>query len=231
MSARAPETINHNIATIQGEISKLAAQAQMDTVPSPTLIAVSKRQPEARIEDALAAGQRVFGENKVQEAETHWAARRGNWADLELHLIGPLQTNKVNKAMALFDVIQTVDRTKLADKIKTAADREGRCPRLFIQVNTGAEPQKAGVPVEHLADLVNHIRALDLPLEGLMCIPPADDDAALHFALLKKLAKRYGLSGLSMGMSSDYALASVMGATHIRVGTALFGPREDQDSP
>ena len=196
--------------------------------PDVHLIAVSKRQSDTRIEAALAAGQRLFGENRVQEAEAHWQARRAGVAGLQLHLIGPLQTNKAEEAVALFDVIETLDRPKLLKALVKAVEKTGvHPPDLMIQVNTGDEPQKGGVSVDGLADLLVAARA-SWPgkVTGLMCIPPVDEPAGPHFALLKKLADRHGLASVSMGMSGDYALAARLGATHVRVGTALFGPRE-----
>ena len=196
--------------------------------PDVHLIAVSKRQSDTRIEAALAAGQRLFGENRVQEAEAHWQARRAGVAGLQLHLIGPLQTNKAEEAVALFDVIETLDRPKLLKALVKAVEKTGvHPPDLMIQVNTGDEPQKGGVSVDGLADLLVAARA-SWPgkVTGLMCIPPVDEPAGPHFALLKKLADRHGLASVSMGMSGDYALAARLGATYVRVGTALFGPRE-----
>jgi len=194
---------------------------------SVTLVAVSKVQPEDRVEAVLAAGHRVFGENRVQEADERWTPRRARFDDLELHLVGPLQTNKVAKAVELFDAIQTVDRPKLARKLAEAAEARGACPRLFVQVNTGEEPQKAGVAPAELDAFVEECRGpLELPVEGLMCIPPVDEEASLHFALLARLAERNGLSGLSMGMSADFETAVAFGATHVRVGSALFGERD-----
>lgn len=193
--------------------------------PPPVLIAVSKSQPEGAIAAMLATGQRVFGENRVQEAKAHWEGKRRDYPDLELHLIGPLQTNKTEDAVRLFDVIQTLDRPKLADALAAAIARVGRTPRLMIQVNTGEEPQKAGVAPDELEGLITYARTRGLAPEGLMCIPPADEPAGPHFALLAKLARAHGLSAVSMGMSGDYALAARYGATHVRVGTALFGAR------
>ena len=190
------------------------------------LVAVAKRQPEARVEAALAVGQRLFGENYVQEAARRWSARRENLPDLRLHLVGPLQTNKAKDAVALFDVVQTLDRPKLAHALARAAESAGRCPELLIEVNTGEEVQKAGVPPGELEPLLRLARdELRLPVVGLMCIPPADEQPALHFALLRKLAERHGLPELSMGMSDDYEVAAAFGATLVRVGTAVFGPR------
>ncbi|WP_084396313.1 YggS family pyridoxal phosphate-dependent enzyme [Henriciella aquimarina] len=191
------------------------------------LIAVSKRQPDARIEEALACGHRVFGENRVQEAEAHWADRR-DIEGLKLHLIGPLQSNKSEEAVALFDVIQTVDRAKIVKTLSAAAQKLGRFPDLFIQVNTGEEPQKSGVVPAELAELVAFTReTYPGRLVGLMCIPPVDEPAGPHFALLAKLAEENGLESLSMGMSSDFELGARFGATHVRVGSAFFGERED----
>lgn len=213
-----------NVAAVRGQIEKTCKYAMVDTA-NPTLIAVSKRQPQEKIDAAVAAGHRVFGENRVQEAQDHWANKDGI-DGLELHLIGSLQTNKAADAVALFDVIQVVDREKLARALAREMDKQDKRPDLFIQVNTGEEPQKGGVMPDDLPALVAVCAELDLPVIGLMCIPPASDDPTLHFALLKKLAGRYGLEKLSMGMSSDYDRAAAMGASHIRVGTALFGERE-----
>ena len=193
-----------------------------------TLVAASKRQPDDRIDAALAAGQRVFGENRVQEAGTRWAARRDSYPDLELRLIGPLQTNKAEDAVQLFDVIETLDREKLLKALIKAVDKTGALPPdLLIQVNTGEEPQKGGVSPSALADLVSLSReTYSGKIAGLMCIPPAAEPAGPHFALLKKLADAHELEVVSMGMSGDYALAARLGATHVRVGTAFFGARD-----
>ncbi|MEO1642954.1 MAG: YggS family pyridoxal phosphate-dependent enzyme [Pseudomonadota bacterium] len=212
-----PETIAEARARILSEIGA-----------DVTLVAASKRQPDERIEAALAAGQRVFGENRVQEAAERWGARRGVVVGLELRLIGPLQTNKAEDAVALFDVIETLDREKLLRALVKAVAKTGVSPPdLFLQVNAGDEPQKGGVSVEGLPALLEAARA-EWPgrVVGLMCIPPADEPAGPHFALLKKLADRHGLAQVSMGMSGDYALAARLGATHVRVGTAFFGARE-----
>lgn len=196
--------------------------------PPPVLVAVSKKQPDARIEAALEAGQRVFGENRVQEAETRWAARRADWPDLELRLVGALQSNKAEAAVKLFDVIETLDRPKLARALASAMEKTGRRPRLYIQVNTGEEPQKAGVAPDGLGELLELARSeCGLAVEGLMCIPPIDEPAAPHFVLLARLAREHGLEKLSMGMSGDYKLAAGLGATSVRIGTALFGPRPE----
>jgi pyridoxal phosphate enzyme (YggS family) len=189
------------------------------------LVAVSKQQPEERIAAVLAEGQRLFGENRVQEAAGRWPGYRERFPGIELHLIGPLQTNKARQAMALFDVIHSVDRDKLAETLARLADETGRCPRLMVQVNTGAEPQKAGVLPEAVDALVARIRALDLPLAGLMCIPPDGEDPVPHFRLLAGIATRNGLAELSMGMSGDFEAAIAEGATLVRVGSAIFGAR------
>ena len=194
------------------------------------LVAVTKTQPDEALDAALSAGQRVFGENRVQEAQAHWASRR-DAAGLELRLIGPLQTNKVADAVALFDVIETVDRPKLVEALATEIARTGRAVRVLVQVNTGAEPQKAGVLPEEADALIATARAAGLTVEGLMCIPPADEAPGLHFALLRKIARRNGLDGLSMGMSGDYETAIRFGATHVRVGSALFGERNRVETP
>lgn len=203
----------------------LAALAEAAS-PAPELIAVSKSQPDEAIDAMLAAGQRVFGENRVQEAQRHWGARRDVVPDLELHLIGPLQSNKAADAVALFDVIHTLDREKLAGALAAAMEKTGRRPRLLIQVNTGEEAQKAGVAPSGLGALLRHAgEVCGLDVSGLMCIPPVDEPAGPHFALLAKLAREHGLGWLSMGMSGDYELAARYGATHVRVGSALFGER------
>ncbi len=192
-----------------------------------TLIAVSKVQPDARVALVLDHGQRVFGENKVQEASGKWPGFREHYSDVDLHLIGPLQTNKVKPALMLFDAIHTVDRPKLARKLSVEIQALGRAPQLFVQVNTGEEPQKSGVLPADLDGFISQCRnEFDLPIAGLMVIPPIDEEPSLHFALLAKMAKRNGLAGLSMGMSSDFESAIALGATHIRVGSAIFGARQ-----
>jgi pyridoxal phosphate enzyme (YggS family) len=192
---------------------------------SVTLIAVSKQQPDARVEEVLRDGHRVFGENRVQEAAGKWPGFRDRFAGIELHLIGPLQTNKARQAMELCDAIHSVDRPKLAATLARLAQELGSCPQLFIQVNTGEEPQKAGIAPGDADAFVAECRAMDLPVQGLMCIPPVDEEPALHFALLAKIAARNGLPGLSMGMSDDFEKAVMQGATHVRVGSAIFGAR------
>ncbi len=196
-----------------------------------TLTAVSKTQPPEAIDEALAAGQRVFGENRVQEAQGRWNCRRDGIAGLELRLIGPLQSNKAADAVALFDVIETLDRPKLADALAAAGARAGKPVRVLIQVNTGAEPQKAGVLPDETPGLIGYARAAGLIVEGLMCIPPADEAPGPHFALLRKIARRNGLETLSMGMSGDYETAIRFGATHVRVGSSLFGERKGPEMP
>ena len=193
---------------------------------SVSLIAVSKKQPEARVEAILQEGHRVFGENRVQEAAAKWPGFRERFEDIELHLIGPLQTNKARQAMELAQAIHSVDRPKLARTLARLAQEMGTCPDLFIQVNTGEEPQKAGVLPAETDEFVAECRSLDLPVAGLMCIPPVDEEPSLHFALLAKIAARNGLSGLSMGMSGDFEKAVMQGATHVRVGSAIFGERD-----
>ena len=194
-------------------------------VGSTKLIAVSKVQPNERVESVLKEGHRIFGENKVQEAAGKWPDFRSRYDGIELHLIGPLQTNKTRQAMELFDVIQTVDRSKLANSIARIATEIGRCPDLYVQVNTGEEPQKAGISPAEADDFIAECMALQLPIVGLMCIPPADEEPSLHFALLAKIAARNDLAELSMGMSSDFETAIAQGATSVRVGSAIFGDR------
>ncbi|MFX0545008.1 YggS family pyridoxal phosphate-dependent enzyme [Roseovarius sp. S1116L3] len=190
------------------------------------LIAVSKMQPNERVEAVLREGHRVFGENRVQEAAGKWPGFRENYEGIDLHLIGPLQSNKVRQTFELFQTIHSVDRPKLAKTIARIADEEGHCPDVFLQVNTGEEDQKAGVAPAEADKFIAECRALDLPVKGLMCIPPADEEPSLHFALLAKIAKRNDLTGLSMGMSGDFESAIAQGATHIRVGSAIFGERD-----
>ena len=193
------------------------------------LVAVSKVQPIERVIAALDEGHRLFGENRVQEAAGKWPELRERYDGVELHLLGPLQTNKVNQALELFDAIQSVDRPKLARKLADAVQARGAAPTLFIQVNTGEEPQKAGALPAEADAFIAECRSMDLPIAGLMTIPPVDEEPALHFALLKKIAERNGLSELSMGMSGDYETAVRMGATCVRVGSAVFGARDYGD--
>ncbi|OYU78399.1 MAG: YggS family pyridoxal phosphate-dependent enzyme [Alphaproteobacteria bacterium PA3] len=216
--------INQRIAEIADRI-KQAAQAVGRPADSVTLVAVSKVQPEDRIDAALAEGLRVYGENRVQEAQGRWAARRAIYPELKLHLIGPLQSNKAEDAVNLFDVIETVDRPKLVETLAKLAGAGHKLPKLLVQVNTGEEEQKAGVAPRDLPALLDLCAAHQLPIEGLMCIPPEDEEPAMHFALLAKLGQRHGLGMLSMGMSGDFETAIKFGATHVRVGSALFGER------
>ena len=206
-------------------LSKATAQADRNEAET-TLIAVSKQQPEARIENSLASGQRVFGENRVQEAFRRWQPRKPNYPDLELHLIGPLQSNKAADAVALFDVIHTVDRPKIALALAREMTLARRHLPCFVQVNTGEEDQKAGILPKELDTFLSFCRnETGLQIVGLMCIPPIDEEPALHFALMKTLADKHDLSQLSMGMSADFETAILFGATHIRVGSAFFGTR------
>jgi pyridoxal phosphate enzyme (YggS family) len=191
-----------------------------------SLGAVSKLQPLDRTKAALGAGQRVFGENRVQEAEAKWPGLRARFPGVELHLVGPLQSNKLARALALFDAIHSLDRDSLARKLAQAVQARGACPTLFVQVNTGLEPQKAGIDPDRLDALLAACRgSYGLPVFGLMAIPPAEADPVPHFELLAALAARHGLAGLSMGMSGDFEAAIACGATHVRIGSALFGER------
>ena len=210
---------------IKARIAK-ACQAAGRNADSVTLIAVSKVQPNARVEAVLDEGHRVFGENRVQEAAAKWPDFRETYDGIDLHLIGPLQTNKARQAMELFQAIHSVDRPKVAQTIARLAQELGGCTDIFLQINTGEEPQKVGVMPAEADAFVTDARALDLPVRGLMCIPPVDEEPSLHFALLAKIAARNGLAGLSMGMSGDFESAIALGATHIRVGSAIFGERE-----
>ncbi|ABG29784.1 YggS family pyridoxal phosphate-dependent enzyme [Roseobacter denitrificans] len=213
-----------SLSDISQRIEKAVAQAGRDR-GSVKLIAVSKVQPNERVEAVLKEGHRCFGENRVQEAAGKWPAFRDDHDGVDLHLIGPLQTNKARQAFDLFQSIHTLDRPKLAKTCARLAQEIGHCPELFVQVNTGEEPQKAGVAPSDADAFIAECRALDLPVRGLMCIPPIDEEASLHFALLAKIAERNGLAGLSMGMSDDFEKAISFGATHIRVGSAIFGAR------
>lgn len=216
--------ITANITDVRTRIA--TARASGDAV-IPALVAVSKRQPDDRIEAALASGHRLFGENRVQEAQQRWQHRRESYPDLTLHLIGPLQTNKAAEAVALFDVIEVVDRPKLARILGQEMDQQGRHLPCYVQVNTGEEAQKSGVLPEQADAFIAQCRAeFGLNIIGLMCIPPQDEEPAMHFALLRTIAQRNGLSHLSMGMSSDYEEAVAFGATSVRVGSAIFGARD-----
>lgn len=196
------------------------------SIGSVKLVAVSKVQPLERVRDVLNDGYRIFGENKVQEAAGKWPALRDEFGPVELHLLGPLQSNKTRQAMELFDVIHSVDRPKLAKAIARIASETGKCPQLFIQVNTGNETQKAGIAPDQIDTFVAECRSLDLPIIGLMCIPPASEDPRIHFQMLADMAKRNDLSELSMGMSGDFEDAIDCGATYVRVGSAIFGARD-----
>ena len=212
------------LTDITTRIAKSAADADRDAADV-TLIAVSKVQPNERVDAVLQEGHRCFGENRVQEAAGKWPDFRERYDGIDLHLIGPLQSNKARQAFELFDVIHTLDRPKLAKTFARLAQELGHCPPLFVQVNTGEEPQKAGIAPSETDSFVKECQALDLPIQGLMCIPPVDETPSLHFALLRKIADRNGLSQLSMGMSDDFDQAMAFGATRSRVGSARFGGR------
>jgi PLP dependent protein len=215
-----------NLAAVRGRI-EAAARAAGRTPDSVSLVAVSKTHPAAAVREALAAGHRLFGENRVQEAQAKYPALREEFPDLVLHLIGPLQTNKVRDAVAICDVIETVDRPRIAEALAREMERSGRRLPCLIEVNTGEEPQKSGVLPATADNFIIECRdRLGLLIEGLMCIPPLDEEPALHFALLREIARRTGLSVLSMGMSADFEKAIRFGATHVRIGTAVFGARE-----
>ncbi len=217
--------IQKNITDIQTIIDKYATASNRSPA-SIHLMAVSKRQPVEAIQEALDGGHRLFGENKVQEAQTHWSSHRTHYQDLKLHLIGPLQTNKANDAVELFDVIETIDRPKLIKAVTKEAVKQNKPIECYIQVNTGEEPQKSGVLPQDLPMLIECARDAKLNITGLMCIPPTNEPAAIHFAFLAKLANEHNLPNLSMGMSGDFEKAIPLGATHIRVGTAIFGVRD-----
>lgn len=210
------------------EIKKLINKAEVNSsgpIGRVKLIAVSKVQPNDRIESVLDQGHRVFGENRIQEAQSKWPAFKAQYEDVELHIIGPLQTNKTRAAMEIADSIHTLDRPKLARNMARLAQELGKCPELFVQVNTGEEQQKSGVLPKETEAFVKECLDMDLPVKGLMCIPPVDEEASLHFALLKNISENCGLRYLSMGMSADFEKAISFGATHIRVGSAIFGER------
>lgn len=205
----------------------VTAAGQAGRAPSEvTLVAVSKTFPPESILPVLRAGQRVFGENRVQEAKAKWPGLKALYPDVELHLIGPLQSNKAGEAVELFDVIETVDRPKIAQALAQEIARQGRSPQLFVQVNTGAEPQKAGVLPDEADQFLAECKSLRLKISGLMCIPPAEEEPAMHFALLEKIARRNRLEIISMGMSADFETAIKFGATHVRLGSAIFGTRD-----
>lgn len=213
------------LAEIKARVAA-AEQAAGRAAGAVTLIAVSKVQPLARVEAALEAGQRVFGENYVQEAAGKWPDLRARFAGVSVHMIGPLQTNKAKLALDLLDAIHTLDRPSLAERLARLVQARGACPELFVQVNTGAEPQKAGVLPGETDEFIAACRAMDLPLSGLMCIPPEGADSGPHFLKLATIAAQNGLTGLSMGMSGDFEAAIAAGATHVRVGSAIFGTRD-----
>lgn len=213
-----------SLSAIQSRLLTACQSAGRDPL-SVTLIAVSKVQPLERVQAVLAEGHKVFGENYVQEAAGKWPDLRAEFGAVQVHMIGPLQTNKAKVAMGLFDAIHTLDRPSLATKLANLAQASGACPDLFIQINTGEEPQKAGVLPADADAFIATARALDLPLRGLMCIPPEDESSTPHFQTLAEIAARNGLFGLSMGMSSDFEAAIAAGATHVRVGSAIFGAR------
>jgi pyridoxal phosphate enzyme (YggS family) len=229
MSDQAQPSVAENLGNIQAKINAAVQAYRVKTgiVNPVTLIAVSKRQPDKRIEAALASGQRVYGENRVQEAQTRWAHRRNHHKDLRLHLIGPLQTNKASDAVALFDVIEVVDRPKLAKALGDEMIRQNRQLECYVQVNTGEEAQKSGIVPDNADDFIAYCRdEVGLNVTGLMCIPPVDEEAAMHFALLNTIAKRNGLAKLSMGMSDDFEEAIAFGASAVRIGSAIFGARD-----
>jgi PLP dependent protein len=214
-----------NLAAVRDRIGGAAREASR-APESVSLVAVSKTHPAAIVREALLAGHRIYGENRVQEAQAKYPELREEFPDLALHLIGPLQTNKVRDALALFDVIESVDRPRLAQVLAKEMDHTGRRPPCLIEVNTGEEPQKAGVmPAEADAFILECRDRLELPIVGLMCVPPLDEEPAPHFALLREIARRNDLRVLSMGMSADFEKAIRFGATHVRVGTAIFGAR------
>jgi hypothetical protein len=213
-----------SLSAIRARLTAACAAAGRDPA-AVTLIAVSKVQPPARVEAVLDQGHRIFGENYVQEAQAKWPGWRARFPGVALHMIGPLQSNKARAAVELFDAIHTVDRPSLAERLARLAQERGRCPDLFVQVNTGEEPQKAGVAPAEVDGFVAALRAMDLPVSGLMCIPPEGKDSTPHFVMLAAMAARNGVAGLSMGMSGDFEAAVAQGATHVRVGSAIFGDR------
>ena len=220
------ENIANNINETRHRID-IIAQKSDRKLHEITLIAVSKGQPACRIDAALEAGQKVYGENRVQEAQMHWSHRRNLYDNLELHLIGPLQTNKVDLAVDLFDIIQTVDRPKLVDSLIKSFKKKNVSRKCFVQINTGEEDQKTGIWPADADDFISYCRSSGLPLIGLMCIPPINEPVAPHFALLKQIGERNNIRLFSMGMSADFEIAVSLGATHVRVGTGIFGRREN----
>jgi PLP dependent protein len=221
----AAQNLAHILARIEA-----SRKAALKPAPATTLVAISKTFGPESIRPAIAAGQRIFGENRVQEAKTKWPPLKSEHPDVELHLVGPLQTNKTREALTLFDAIHSLDRRKLAETLRHECERTEKRPLLFIQINTGEEPQKAGVLPLDAPNFIHFCReTLHLPIYGLMCIPPADQPPASHFALLAKMAREHGLEGLSMGMSADFETAIRFGATHVRIGTAIFGERPETE--
>ena len=217
--------IPDRIARLKEQIGSIAVNAGRDP-EAINLMAVSKYRPAQAVREALSCGHRLFGENRVQEAAQKYPALKATHPELTIHLIGPLQTNKVREAVNLFDVIETLDRPKLAQALAKERDRVGRCPEVFIQINTGQEPQKSGIDPLVADEFIKKVREeFQLPLTGLMCIPPANEEPAMHFALLAECARRHGITKLSMGMSADFDKAICLGATEIRLGTSIFGPR------
>ncbi|MDB4245311.1 YggS family pyridoxal phosphate-dependent enzyme [Amylibacter sp.] len=212
------------LSVINSKIEK-AEKSSVRAIGSTELIAVSKVQPNERVLNVLEQGHRIFGENKVQEAQGKWPAFREGFSNVKVHLIGPLQSNKVKQAVELFDAIHTLDRLNLAQKISNEIQIQGKAPEMFIQINTGEEEQKSGIYPNDADQFISDCMSLDIPIKGLMAIPPINEEPSLHFGLLRKIAHRNGLTGLSMGMSSDFESAIAMGATHIRVGSAIFGER------
>jgi len=229
LSGQQSKDLEHDVGRALRDITARIAKVADEVDRNPddiNLVAVSKVHTADRVRTALEAGHRLFGENRVQEALEKWPALKESFPDTSLHLIGPLQTNKVRDALAVFDVIETVDRPKLAAKLAGEMGKMGRPVPVFVQVNTGEEPQKAGIlPSEADAFIASCRDTYELNVQGLMCIPPHDEEPALHFAFLREIATRNGLTGLSMGMSADYEIAIELGATHVRLGTAIFGPR------
>lgn len=228
-----PETVDvpSNLATVKNHIAEAAKAAGRDPADV-TLVAITKVHGIDRIRPALLAGHRTFGENRVQEAEGKWPMLSAEFPDLVLHLVGPLQANKVARAVALFNVIETIDRQRIADRVARESREQNKTIECFVQVNTGEEAQKAGMPPAETVPFVHYCRdELALPVVGLMCIPPLDDEPSLHFSLLRELARDAGLAKLSMGMSADFEIAVACGATHVRVGTAIFGQRPSYTGP
>jgi len=218
------EILRTNLTKVRTDIDRAVRHAGRDP-QSVSLLVASKTQSAERIEQVILAGHRLFGENRVQEAKAKWPDLRARYPDVELHLIGPLQTNKVRDAIRLFDVIETLDRENLAEELAQESAKLGKSPKFYIEVNTGAEPQKAGILAQDADGFIAKCRKLGLDIVGLMCVPPVDQQASPHFALLSQIAKRNGLARLSMGMSADFALAIQLGSTEVRVGTAIFGHR------